>query len=295
MSSASWRSSVSSASPRRSSSALSGSTRTPDAPFASANTVSLVESWPSTEMRSNERLTQTPVSRSIVSASARRRSARSRTSWRGAAGSSRPPSPGRPGARGPPPSSTSRQARLGPLSLVRIAVEKSTASSPSAAQAARTPATHRLARQLDADHPGRGDPDLARLDPELLGGRRLHRKRGVEAALRRRRRWSRPSWPPRPAAGAERPRLDTITGAPTRAFVVKRAAETVSGDIRDQHAHVEPLRLEPAATPAARKPPGSACDSSSVTCVGRLDPARPEERRGAVTRGPPSPATPASG
>ncbi len=34
-----------------------------------AKTVSLVESWPSTEMRSNDRLTQTPVSRSIVSGS----------------------------------------------------------------------------------------------------------------------------------------------------------------------------------------------------------------------------------
>ena len=47
--------------------AVSGSTRTPDAPLASAKTVSLVESWPSTEMRSNERLTHTPVSRSSVS------------------------------------------------------------------------------------------------------------------------------------------------------------------------------------------------------------------------------------
>ena len=33
----------------------SGSTRTPDAPLASTNTVSLVESWPSTVIRSNER------------------------------------------------------------------------------------------------------------------------------------------------------------------------------------------------------------------------------------------------
>ncbi len=32
----------------RSSSALSGSTATPEAPFASTNTVSLVDSWPST-------------------------------------------------------------------------------------------------------------------------------------------------------------------------------------------------------------------------------------------------------
>ena len=66
ISSASWRSRASSASPSASSSADSGSTRTPEAPLARATTVSLVESWPSTLMRSNERCTHTPVSRSSV-------------------------------------------------------------------------------------------------------------------------------------------------------------------------------------------------------------------------------------
>ena len=64
---ASIRSSASSASPRRSSSSLSGATATPLAPEQIRITVSFVDSWPSTEMRSNERLTQTPSSSSAVS------------------------------------------------------------------------------------------------------------------------------------------------------------------------------------------------------------------------------------
>ena len=59
---------MSSASPKRTSASLSGSTATPLAPLAIRSTVSFVESWPSTVMRSNERLTVTPSSRSAVSA-----------------------------------------------------------------------------------------------------------------------------------------------------------------------------------------------------------------------------------
>ena len=59
MSSASWRSSASSAWPKVASASLSGSTATPLTPLAMRIAVSLVESCPSTEMRSNERLTQT--------------------------------------------------------------------------------------------------------------------------------------------------------------------------------------------------------------------------------------------
>ena len=65
--SASWRRSASSAWPKRSSSSDSASTATPLAPEHMRIAVSLVESWPSTEMRSNERLRQTPSSRSAVS------------------------------------------------------------------------------------------------------------------------------------------------------------------------------------------------------------------------------------
>ena len=67
ISSASWRSTASSACPKTSSSSDSGATRTPLAPDAIRITVSFVESWPSTVMRSNERFTQTPSSRSAVS------------------------------------------------------------------------------------------------------------------------------------------------------------------------------------------------------------------------------------
>jgi len=65
--SASWRMTASSASPKRSSSSDSGATRTPEAPLAMRIAVSLVESWPSTLMRSNDRLTVTPRRRSAVS------------------------------------------------------------------------------------------------------------------------------------------------------------------------------------------------------------------------------------
>ena len=69
ISSASRRSTASSASPKRSSSSDSGAIFTPLAPLAIRIAVSLVESWPSTEMRSKERFTHTPSSRSAVSGS----------------------------------------------------------------------------------------------------------------------------------------------------------------------------------------------------------------------------------
>ena len=65
---ASERSSASSASPKRSSSSLPCSTRTPLAPEHIKSAVSLVESWPSTEVRSNERSTHTLSNSSAVSA-----------------------------------------------------------------------------------------------------------------------------------------------------------------------------------------------------------------------------------
>ena len=60
---------MSSASPNRISSSDSGSMRTSLAPEAIRIAVSLVESCPSTEMRSKERFTHTPSSRSAVSGS----------------------------------------------------------------------------------------------------------------------------------------------------------------------------------------------------------------------------------
>ena len=73
ISSASWRSSASSASPKRQLVvALGLDLARPLAPLAIRIAVSFVESWPSTEMRSKERLTVTPSSRSAVSGVERR-------------------------------------------------------------------------------------------------------------------------------------------------------------------------------------------------------------------------------
>ena len=66
--SASSRSSASSASPKARSPSDCGSTITPEAPLAWRIAVSFVESWPSTEIRSKLRCTQTDSSRSAVSA-----------------------------------------------------------------------------------------------------------------------------------------------------------------------------------------------------------------------------------
>ena len=103
--------------------------------------MSLVESWPSTEMRSKERLTHTAVSRSRVSASTSA-SVCTKQNMVAKRGSIMPaPFAWADTRTVPDDSSTSRQARLGPRSLVRIAREKSSAPSPSAAHAARAPET----------------------------------------------------------------------------------------------------------------------------------------------------------
>ena len=136
---ASWRSTASIASPSTSSSALSGATSTPEAPFASANTVSLVDSWPSTLMRSKERFTVTPVSRSSVSADIAA-SVCTKQNIVAKRGEIMPAPFACADSRTLPPAScTSRQARLGERSLVMIESEKSPASAPSAAHAVRTP------------------------------------------------------------------------------------------------------------------------------------------------------------
>src|SRR5204862_5852939 len=62
--------------------------------------------------------------------------------------------------------------------------------------------------------------------------------------------------------------FETITGAPTRALVVKRAADTALGDSQNRTPTSSDSGLSPAATPAARKPPGSVAASSSRTCAG---------------------------
>jgi hypothetical protein len=118
------------------------------------------------------------------------------------------------------------------------------------------------------------------------------------------------SSPRRPSPTFEQPELaatarsrpssacfETITGAPTRALVVKRAAETVSGSSETSTPTSRPSGLMPAATPAALKPAGSAWGSSSRACAGA---ATQRERknvavRSTLTRAPRSRAGRASG
>ena len=66
---------------------------------------------------------------------------------------------------------------------------------------------------------------------------------------------------------SSRASFEAITGAPTRAFVVKRAADAVSSNETSTPTS-RPLGLSPAATPAEQKHFGSASGSSSVTCAG---------------------------
>jgi len=133
--------SASSASPKASSSDDSVSTRTPEAPLASRNTVSLVDSWPSTEMRSNERFTHTPVSRSTVSG-ASAASVSTKQNIVAKRGEIMPAPLACAASRTVPEgSSSSKQARFGPRSVVRIESQKSRVSPPSDAAAWRTPSS----------------------------------------------------------------------------------------------------------------------------------------------------------
>ena len=105
-----------------------GLDRDPDAPLHWRITVSLVDSWPSTLTRSNERLTVTPSSRSQVSGGHRRVGLDEHSSVAKPARSSRPFACA-VRRTVPPLSATSRQARLSNTSVVRIASAKSTSPS----------------------------------------------------------------------------------------------------------------------------------------------------------------------
>ena len=190
----------------------------------------------------------------------------------------------------PDASFTSRQARLGAASLVRMAFEKSSASSPRAAQAPSTPATTGSRGssvpitpvEATATRPGSTPSSSAAADC-------------IASAV---------STPREPSPTFEQPELattarrrpssawrETITGAPTRALLVKRAAETVASSLDATTPTSSPSGLMPAATPAARNPAGSACGSSSLTCSG----ASTQRDLKKVTRAPPSPEGRASG
>ena len=183
ISSASWRISASSASPRAISSAVSGSTATPEAPPACTTTVSLVESWPSTVMRSKERFTHTPVSRSTVSgcSSASVCTKQNIVAWRGEiipAPLAWADEPHRAARAAPPPG----RPAWAPRSLVMIASENVAASSPSRAAAARTPASTGSRGSSVPITPVDATRHAVGLHPQRLGRGGLHGHGGLEAA-----------------------------------------------------------------------------------------------------------------
>jgi hypothetical protein len=241
-------------------------------------------------MRSNERFTHTPVSSSSVSGASSASVSRKQNivAKRGeiipapfACAASR---------TGPEGRDTSRQARFGERSLVRIAWASAPASVASAAQAARTPASIFSRGSSLPMIPVEATPTWAGSTPSSSAA-----SSWVARAV---------SMPRSPSPVFEQPEfattarrrsradcLDTITGAPRRAFVVKRAADTVALSSDTSTPTSSPSGLMPAAAPAARKPAGSAVGSSSVTCEGRST----QRERKKVTRAPRARRGPASG
>ena len=145
--------------------------------------MSLVESWPSTEMRSNERLTHTPSSRSAVSASSAA-SVSTKHSIVANEGEIMPAPLAWAHSRTVPDGSrTSSAAFLSIASVVRIA--SANAASPSGASSRRAsaiPRDHLVGVERHADHAGRGDRDavLGHAGRHRAGA--LHARRVLEPA-----------------------------------------------------------------------------------------------------------------
>ena len=197
----------------------------------------------------------------------------------------------------PDGSCTSRQARFGQRSLVMMASEKVGASAPSSAQAARIPPS--------TGSRGSSVP-MTPVEATTTWSGSMPSASAVAACCA-----SAVSSPRRPsptfecaalAATARSPPSrawrDTTTGAPTRALVVKRAAETVPRLVADEHAHVEALGLE-SRRHARRPEAGRQRVGLELGHVLRaLDPARAEEAssgRPLIATAPPPRAGRASG
>ena len=242
MSSASLRSAQSSASPKRTASSVSASTRTPDAPDACRITVSLVESCPSTEIRSNDRSTHRPSSRSanagvqsrvgLDEAEHRREGRRDHPRALGLRGQ-----PHRAGGQRDVDLDLLRELVRRPDRLGEVAVPVLAQVPARAGDAADDVA----AVQQHADHAGRGDRDLvlahaaghARRRP---GSARPPRSRGCRSPRSRCRSWRR-SRGSRPGGVRS---LHSTTGAASTPDFVNRAAETQSGRRADHQADVHP-------------------------------------------------------
>ena len=266
---------------------VSGSTATPPAPLAMSIAVSFVESWPSTEMRSNERLTrhaEQQVGR--LRAQAPRRSARSTASSRSSAGSSPRPWPARSGA----------PCRRGQVDVERRALLEGVGGHDRlgevgvavGAQAAAPPAAARR------PSPGRRAARRSRRSRRRRRGPRARRRRSPPAPCI----FAASSSPRPPVAALALPELaatarsasscvrcrQTSTGAASTPERVKRAALVASGASQTSRPTSRlPDGLSPAATPAARKPAGRP-PATSTRALGDVDPARAEER-GARRRG----------
>ena len=170
----------------RSSSSDSGATITPLAPDAIRIAVSLVESWPSTEMRSNERLTQTPSSRSAVSGS-QRRVGLDEAEHRREARLDHPRALGLradaarvPGRQRDVERRAASRTRRSWRSRARTRRRRPAASSPRAARIAARDAVH---RQRHADHAGRRDRDLLLVHAGRHRGGALHARGVLQPAV----------------------------------------------------------------------------------------------------------------
>ena len=232
--------------------------------------MSLVESWPSTEMRSNERFTQTPSSRSAVSGCS-------------AASVCDEAEHGREARRDHPRALRLRADRTVPDGSATSSVSRF--SNASVVAIARQNAASPSRREL----PARGQ-DRARSCRPSASARRSRRSTRPRRGPRARRRPSRPrpACAPRPPArGCRSPRsrcrswrrrraarragsaLASTTGAASTPEAVKRAALTASGSSQTSSARSgSPDGLIPAGTPAARKPAASPPSSTSVTLAG---------------------------
>ena len=235
--------------------------------------MSLVESCPSTEARSKERLTHTPSSRSAVSARERgvgldeaEHRGEARRDHPGALALGAQAHRARRAAR-PRGWRASRTRR----SSGSPAGRRASPSRRSCCARGEDALEHRSTGRHVADRAGRGERDLGRVDARRRARRRPASWRRRRARAGRWRRWRSRSWrAPRAARRAGSARGSRARAPPAVPVAVKRAALTGA---RASHTSRPtsglPLGLIPAATPAARKPAGSpASRPSSRTCAG---------------------------
>src|SRR3954447_17843002 len=266
---ASRRSAQSRASPKRTSSSLCGATTTPLSPDACRITVSLVESCPSTDTRSNERATHTPSSRSAVSADSLA-SVWTKQSIVANDGEIIPaPLACAVSRTVPDGSATSASTSFSNLSVVRMASEKSPI--PCSRSSPRARAMPRIASLASSSTP------ITPVEATATWSSRTPPAIAAAPCMR-----AASSRPRRPVAALALPELTTTTrmassrvrvwqsttGAASTPERVNRAALTVSGEATSNPRSSPPDGFRPQAAPAMRKPAGRS-PSRSPTWSGR--------------------------